>query len=161
LPDANSLIPARTPLRDALFSAALFASITFLIHFVSSLWGSHLGYGFFRDELYYLVCGHHLAFGYVDQPPLIALQARLAEILFGLSPTGIRIFSFLATGLTVGLTGLLAWQLGGRRSLQLPFHERLGAMLLDGLPARRSTHRRRLRQPARVDAFRSPRRSRH
>ena len=119
MPDANSLIPARTPLRDALFSAALFASITFLIHFVSSLWGSHLGYGFFRDELYYLVCGHHLAFGYVDQPPLIALQARLAEILFGLSPTGIRIFSFLATGLTVGLTGLLAWQLGGRRSAQI------------------------------------------
>jgi hypothetical protein len=99
--------------------AALFAVLTFLIHFISSLWGSHLGYGFFRDELYFLVCGHHLAWGYVDQPPLVALQARLAEILFGLSPTGIRILSFAAGGVTVGLTGLLTWQLGGRRTAQV------------------------------------------
>jgi hypothetical protein len=106
-------------LRTALLLAALFASITFLIHFVSSLWGSHLGYGYFRDELYFLVCGHHLAWGYVDQPPLAALQTRLAETLFGLSPTGIRILSFLAAGVTVGLTGMLTWQLGGRRTAQV------------------------------------------
>jgi len=99
--------------------AGIFAVLTFLIHFASSIWGSHLGYGFFRDELYFLVCGHHLAWGYVDQPPLVALQARLAETLFGLWPTGIRIFSFLAGGVTVGLSGLLAWQLGGRRSAQV------------------------------------------
>jgi hypothetical protein len=97
----------------------LLAALTFLIHFTSSLWGSHLGYGFFRDELYFLVCGHHLAWGYVDQPPLVALQARLAESLFGLSPTGIRILSFLAGGVTVGLTGLLTWQFGGRRIAQI------------------------------------------
>ncbi|MGD0831713.1 MAG: glycosyltransferase family 39 protein [Terracidiphilus sp.] len=110
--------PERTPSRTALVIAGIFAALTFLIHFISSLWGSHLGYGFFRDELYFLVCGHHLAWGYVDQPPLVALQARLAETLFGLSPTGIRILSFLAAGVTVGLTGLLAWQLGGRKSAQ-------------------------------------------
>jgi len=111
--------PARPSLRTAMLLAALFAALTFLIHFVSSLWGSHLGYGFFRDELYFLVCGHHLAWGYVDQPPLVALQARLAEMLFGLSPTGIRIFSFAAGGVTVGLTGLLTWQFGGRRTAQV------------------------------------------
>jgi 4-amino-4-deoxy-L-arabinose transferase-like glycosyltransferase len=99
--------------------AGSFAVLAFLIHFASSLWGSHLGYGFFRDELYFLVCGRHLAWGYVDQPPLVALQARLAETLFGLSPTGIRILSFAAGGVTVGLTGLLAWQLGGRRMAQI------------------------------------------
>jgi hypothetical protein len=119
LPEAHPATPARTPLRTALWLAALFASITFLIHFLSSLWGTRLGYGYFRDELYFLVCGRHLAFGYVDQPPLVALQARLAEILFGLTPTGIRIFSFLAAGVAVGLTGLLSWQLGGRRSAQV------------------------------------------
>jgi 4-amino-4-deoxy-L-arabinose transferase-like glycosyltransferase len=107
------------PLRSALLLASLFALITFLIHFLSSIWGSHLGYGYFRDELYFLVCGRHLAWGYVDQPPLVALQARLAEVLFGLSPTGIRIFSYLAGSITVALTGLLTWQLGGRRSAQV------------------------------------------
>ncbi len=119
MPEAPSPIPARTPLRPALLLAGIFAVLTFLIHFASSLWGSHLGYGFFRDELYFLVCGRHLAWGYVDMPPLVALQARLAETLFGLSPTGIRILSFLAGGVTVGLTGLLTWQLGGRRTTQL------------------------------------------
>jgi hypothetical protein len=119
LPESPSPIPARTPLRTALLLAGIFAALTFLVHFLSSLWGSHLGYGFFRDELYFLVCGRHLAWGYVDQPPLVALQARLAETLFGLSPTGIRILSFLAAGVTIGLTGLLAWQLGGRRSAQV------------------------------------------
>ena len=117
--DANPALPARTPLRAALILAALFATLAFLIHFVSSLWGSHLGYGFFRDELYYLVCGHHLAWGYVDQPPLVAVQARIAETLFGLSPTGIRILSFAAGGVLVGLTGLLTRQLGGLRSAQI------------------------------------------
>jgi hypothetical protein len=119
LPEVHSPIPERTPRRAALLLAAIFAALTFLIHFASSLWGSHLGYGFFRDELYFLVCGHHLAWGYVDQPPLVALQARLAETLFGLSPTGIRIFSFVGGGVTVGLTGLLTWQLGGRRTAQV------------------------------------------
>jgi hypothetical protein len=119
LQDAIPAVPARTPLRAALILAALFGTLTFLIHFVSSLWGSHLGYGFFRDELYYLVCGHHLAWGYVDQPPLVALQARIAETLFGLSPTGIRILSFAAGGVLVSLTGLLTWQLGGLRSAQI------------------------------------------
>ena len=117
--DANPALPARPPLRAALILAALFATLAFLIHFVSSLWGSHLGYGFFRDELYYLVCGHHLAWGYVDQPPLVAVQARIAETLFGLSPTGIRILSFAAGGVLVGLTGLLTRQLGGLRSAQI------------------------------------------
>src|ERR1700677_1875884 len=115
----STQIKGRTPLRPALLLAALFASLTFLLHFLTSLWGHHLGYGYFRDELYFLVCGHHLAWGYVDQPPLVAIQARLAEILFGVSPTGIRILSFLASGITVGLTGLLAWQLGGRRNAQV------------------------------------------
>ncbi len=115
----NALLPAaRTPLRASLLLAGLFAALTFLIHFLSSLWGSHLGYGFFRDELYFLVCGRHLDWGYVDQPPLVAVQARLAEMIFGLSPTGVRIFSFMAAGVTVALTGLLARQMGGRRTAQ-------------------------------------------
>lgn len=114
-----SLTLERTDPREAVWLAGLFAAITFLVHFASSLWGSHLGYGFFRDEMYFLVCGHHLAWGYVDQPPLVALQARLAEAIFGLSPTGVRVFSFMASGIAVGLAGMLAWHMGGRRSAQV------------------------------------------
>jgi len=36
-------------------------------------------YGYFRDELYYLACGEHPAWGYVDQPPLIAWIAWLLQ----------------------------------------------------------------------------------
>jgi hypothetical protein len=114
LPESNASVAVRTPLRKSLLIATAFATVSFLIHLLSSLWGMHLGYGFFRDELYYLVCGRHLAWGYVDQPPLVAVQARLAELLFGLSPTGIRILSFLGGAKSVVLTGLLARQLGGR-----------------------------------------------
>ena len=114
------LIQGRTSLRPALLLAAWFALITFLVHFLSSLWGMHLGYGYFRDEFYFLVCGRHLDWGYVDQPPLVALQARLAEILFGLSPTGIRTFSFLASGITVGLVGSLTTiRVGSRTNTQI------------------------------------------
>src|ERR1700761_5218976 len=110
---------AANPLRPALWLAAGFALFTFLVHLASSVYGSRLGYGFFRDELYFLVCGHHLDWGYVDQPPLVALQARLAEMLFGLTPTGIRVLSFAAGAVKVGLTGVLAWQMGGRRVGQM------------------------------------------
>ena len=111
--------PDRASARAALLLAGIFAAATFLVHFLSSLWGSHLGYGYFRDEMYFLDCGRHLAWGYVDQPPLVALQARLAEMLFGLSPTRVRLFSFAAGGILVGLTGMITWQLGGRRWAQV------------------------------------------
>lgn len=38
-------------------------------------------YGYFRDELYYIVAGQLLAFGYVDFPPMIALLAAIMKVL--------------------------------------------------------------------------------
>jgi 4-amino-4-deoxy-L-arabinose transferase-like glycosyltransferase len=54
-------------------------------------------YGFMQDELYFIEAGRHLAFGYVDQPPLTPLLDRTTSI-FGVSPTAIRIIPALAGG---------------------------------------------------------------
>src|SRR5271170_4484171 len=48
-------------------------------------------YGFFRDELYYMACGEHLAWGYVDQPPLIALVAWFERHAFGNGLAAVRL----------------------------------------------------------------------
>ncbi|HEX9112302.1 MAG TPA: hypothetical protein VF845_12550, partial [Terriglobales bacterium] len=34
-------------------------------------------YGYFRDEFDYIICGRHLAWGYVDQPPLVPALSRV------------------------------------------------------------------------------------
>jgi Dolichyl-phosphate-mannose-protein mannosyltransferase len=57
-------------------------------------------YGFLQDELYFIVAGHHLAFGYVDQPPLAPLLTRITDLL-GVTPTAIRIIPALAGGALV------------------------------------------------------------
>jgi MFS family permease len=102
-------------LHNALKLAFLFATIKLAIHIAVNLWQAHLGWGYFRDELYYILCGQHLDWGYVDHGPIVALQARLAILLFGKSLAGIRMFSALAGAAKVFLTGLLAWQMGATR----------------------------------------------
>jgi len=72
-------------------------------------------YSYFRDELYYLACSNHLAFGYVDFAPLIAWLARASAILFGTSLHAIRLIPTLANGFEVVLAGYIARELGGRR----------------------------------------------
>ena len=94
----------------------LFAGAKLLLQLLITVASTHAGYGIFRDELYYLVCGHRLALGYVDQPPLVALQARLAEALFGYHNLLLfRLLPALAGSLMVALTGVLAVTLGGTR----------------------------------------------
>jgi hypothetical protein len=75
-------------------------------------------YGLFVDELYFLACGEHLAWGYVDMPPLTALQAWLARALFGDSMLAIRLLPALMGAGLVVLTGALARQLRGGRFAQ-------------------------------------------
>lgn len=110
--------PADSTLREALRLALIFSIIKLAVQVAGTLISTHYGYGYFRDELYYLICGRHLAWGYVDQGPVVAVQARLGEILFGKSLVGIRMLSAFAGAVMVGLTGMLAWALGGRRPAQ-------------------------------------------
>jgi 4-amino-4-deoxy-L-arabinose transferase-like glycosyltransferase len=110
--------PSNLSLRAALRLALLFAGIKLLVQFALTLWTQHIGYSYFRDEFYYIACGRHLAWGFVDHGPIVALQALLGELLFGDSLFAIRILSALAGAATVFLTGLLAWALGGLRPAQ-------------------------------------------
>ena len=72
-------------------------------------------YGYFRDELYYLACGEHPAWGYVDQPPLIAWIAWFLEHTIGTSLWALRLLPALADAATIILAGRLTRELGGRR----------------------------------------------
>jgi hypothetical protein len=72
-------------------------------------------YGFHPDEMYFIVAGHHLAFGYVDQPPLAPLLTRITGV-FGVSPTAIRIIPALAGGAIAVMAARFAALFGaGRR----------------------------------------------
>lgn len=76
------------------------------------------GGGYHRDELYFLEASKHIAWGYVDQPPLSVGFVWLSHALFGNSLVGLRSFPALADGAMVVGTGLLARELGARRFAQ-------------------------------------------
>ncbi len=69
-------------------------------------------YGYFRDEFYYIAASKHLAFGYVDFPPFIALLTAFVRLTLGDSLLALHFFPALAGAGVVLLTGLMARQLG-------------------------------------------------
>ena len=75
-------------------------------------------YGYFRDELYYLACAQHPAWGYVDQPPLSIAVLWLVRHTLGDTLPALRLVPALANAATVYLTGRLARSLGGGRAAQ-------------------------------------------
>lgn len=75
-------------------------------------------YGYFGDEMYYFACAEHLAWGYVDQPPLIALAAWLTRHLIGTSLFAFHLSPALAGFALVWLSGVIARELGGGRFAQ-------------------------------------------
>jgi 4-amino-4-deoxy-L-arabinose transferase-like glycosyltransferase len=89
------------------------AACKLLVHLYS---GRH--YGYFVDELYYLACSRHLDWGYVDQPPLIAVTTWLARSTLGDSLPALRFLPAVAGAAEVVLTALIARELGGKRFAQ-------------------------------------------
>jgi 4-amino-4-deoxy-L-arabinose transferase-like glycosyltransferase len=75
-------------------------------------------FGYHRDELYFLAASRHLAWGYVDQPPVAVAVAWLDRVLLGDSLLGLRLVPALLTGGVVVLTGAMARELGGSRFAQ-------------------------------------------
>jgi hypothetical protein len=93
------------------------AALVFVGHVLASMLGP---YGFFRDELYFIDCGKHPSFGYVDQPPLVPMLA-VASQLFGRTLLIIRALPALAHAGTVvvsaALAALVARSLGEREGV--------------------------------------------
>jgi hypothetical protein len=60
-------------------------------------------------------CGDHLAWGYVDQPPLIPFLIHICRAVLGDSLRSIRFIPALASSLLIVQTGLIVRELGGKR----------------------------------------------
>lgn len=93
--------------------AAIAALCAFALHLAAN---PH--YGFFRDELYFIICGFHPAWGYVDQPPVVPLLAAGSQLI-GHSLFALRAIpaAFAAAGVYV--TCRLAIELGGGAFAQI------------------------------------------
>jgi hypothetical protein len=74
-------------------------------------------YGYYRDEFYFIDCAKHLAWGYVDQPPLAPLLAWLTAPL-GYPLWALRSFPGVLAGVTVVLGAAIAREFGGRAFAQ-------------------------------------------
>jgi len=108
-----------------LFKLALFTSTTaFLAYLALADFTVHMifagNYGYFRDELYYIVSGtQHLSLGYVDFPPFIAYVAAYLNLISKDSLISIHVVPALNEALLVFVTGMIARELGGGRKAQI------------------------------------------
>lgn len=92
----------------------LTAAATVALHLACAI-----GYGFHRDELYFLAESHRLAWGFVSEPPFAPAVGWLSRMLFGDSLVGLRLWPALAGAGVAILASLVARELGGRRTAQL------------------------------------------
>jgi Dolichyl-phosphate-mannose-protein mannosyltransferase len=109
--------------RDSRVSLWPWVYIIALVYF-----GLHMAtatrYGYFRDALYYLACSEHLAFGYVDLPPLFPAIAWIARHMLGTSLPALIFWPALAGAARIVFIAAFARELGARR-----FGTALAAML--------------------------------
>jgi Dolichyl-phosphate-mannose-protein mannosyltransferase len=69
-------------------------------------------YDIFRNELYFIACGRHPAFGYADLPPVVPLVAAASQV-FGVNVWVLRLPAVLAALVLIPLTAQLARTVGG------------------------------------------------
>jgi len=108
MPGSNSEV--QSFLRDGMPAVLLLAFANIAFH-----WYFNNRYGYFRDEFNYMACGDHLAWGYVDHPPLVPFLLKISRMILGDSLRSIRFVPALVTSAGVVLTAMIARELGGRR----------------------------------------------
>ena len=103
--------------------ALVAAASTLALHLIAN---PH--YGFFRDELYFIVCGFRPDWGYVDQPPLVPLLSAGTQLL-GTSLFLLRALAALFAAASVYVAVLFAAELGAGE-----FAQALTALLVAFVP---------------------------
>lgn len=104
-PTNSSFLRAETSTPIAVWALA---AAKLLLHLLTAT-----RYGVFRDEMYYVACSEHLAWGYVDQPPLIAFLIWIVRHLLGDSLLALRLLPALAGAALVWMAARLAREMGG------------------------------------------------
>src|SRR5687767_12062838 len=89
---------------------AIVALTAFILHIFINVNGA---YGFFRDDLYYIVCSDHLDWGYVDQPPFSLFLLKAGRLLLGDSLVAIRTIPALCISMVICLAAVIVKQMGG------------------------------------------------
>ncbi len=120
--------------RGALWAAWGVAAAVAIVHFAVAP-----QYDAFRNELYFIICGRHPAFGYVDQPPLVPLLAAATQAA-GIDLWLLRLPAVLCAVFLVPLTVSFAQLLGaGTRGAWLAAIAAASATLVTAMTATLST----------------------
>jgi hypothetical protein len=120
--------------RGALWAAWSVAAVVAIVHFAVAA-----QYDAFRNELYFIICGRHPAFGYVDQPPLVPLIAAATQSA-GIDIWLLRLPAVLCAIFLVPLTVAFAQLLGaGTRGAWLTAIAAASATLITAMTATLST----------------------
>src|ERR1700732_4034818 len=96
--------------RFPLLVPTIIAAVYFLAHMATAT-----RYGYFRDALYYLACSEHLAWGYVDQPPMVVFIAWIARHTLGDSLPALLWWPAMAGAARIVLTAAFARELGAHK----------------------------------------------
>ncbi len=111
--EANGAKRAELPRLEAkvlLIAVAVFAALIVLASPLDSYSG---------DELYFIIAGRHLSWGYADAPPMTAVFARIGETFLPHSSLAVRLPIALTLPWCILVTALIARELGGGRRAQL------------------------------------------
>jgi hypothetical protein len=114
--EPNRTFTSQSPFSSSYAFLFYLAFAKFIIHAVTNMAG---GYGYFRDEFYYIACSDHMAWGYVDQPPLSIAVLWLSRLFFGDSLFALRLLPAFAGAVVVILAGMMTKELGGKKYAQI------------------------------------------
>ena len=92
------------------------SAIKMCIHFYSAYFTE---FGLQRDEYLYLDEANHLAWGFLEVPPMIPFIAWISTGLFGNTLLAVKIFPALVGAITILLLGLFVKELGGGKWAQI------------------------------------------